>query len=231
MNEPKYNETAFNCPHCKAYTQQKWYQVTTKTYPANNYSGEEEHSSYEIEENYRVKGFQGLAFSDCELCKKKSIWLERKMIYPVENIIENPKELMPEDVKKLYEEARSVFPFSSRASAALLRLALEILLPQLGAEKSSLNKMILQLVSEKKAIGRVRDAMDYLRLMGNEAVHPGVIDHGSEDDEYVSLALFKILNYIVSETLESDAMVDEVYSLLPEVIQEKIKSNRESSIK
>ncbi len=228
MNEPCYGKSAFNCPHCKAYAQQKWQYIITKTHLENYSSSEEEYTFYELEEYSSNDKFQGLAFSDCQLCKKKSVWLERKMVYPITNTIDNPKELMPIEVKKLYEEARAVFPVSARSSSALLRLALEILLPKLGAEKSSINNMIAQLVSEKKAIGRVQEAMNYLRVMGNEAVHPGVIDHGSENDDVVSRALFKILNYIVSETLESDAMVDEVYSLLPKSIQEKIEKSRET---
>jgi len=225
MVEPVYGLEAFKCPHCMAYAQQKWWRLSTREHydHFNNYS----HSSYELVD-FTSNEKYGLAFCDCTVCHKKTIWLDRKVVYPQHSSIEAPKDLMPLEVKELYEEARAVFPISPKSSAALLRLGLETLLPYLGADKkineknAKINTMIAQLVRERKVIGRVIQAMDYLRVTGNDAVHPGVLDKQGKDDAEVSIKLFKILNYIVTETLENDAMVDEVYKDLPDNITEGI---------
>jgi hypothetical protein len=216
MVEPVYGLDAFKCPHCTAYAQQKWMRISTKEHydHFNNYS----HDFYELVD-FTSNEKYGLAFCDCTVCNKKTIWLDRKIVYPQRSNIEDPKSLMPLEVKKLYEEARAVFPISPRSSAALLRLALEELLPHLGADKkSNINAMIAQLVRDRKVIGRVKEAMDYVRVTGNDAVHPGILDKEGKDDAKVSLGLFKIINYIVAETLENDAMVDGVYKELPDHI-------------
>lgn len=225
--EPSYGLDAFKCPHCLAYAQQEWYRLIHEDVYDNyeNYS----YSYYKVEDSTSNETL-GFAFCDCAACRKKSVWLDRKMVYPHRNNIENPKELMPLEVKELYDEARAVFSASPRASAALLRLALELLLPHLGATKGKPNAMIGQLVEQRKVFGRVQEAMDYLRVTGNEAVHPGILDMEGKDDAEVSLALFKILNYIVAETIESDAMVAELYRILPDRIREGIV-NRDRSKK
>lgn len=225
MVEAKYGLEAFNCPHCMAYAQQKWTRIShTEMYDDVN---SHLHSYYELMSGTSNE-INGLAFCDCVICGEKSIWLARKMVYPQQNQVEKPRDLMPSDVKKLYEEARSVYPISPRASAALLRLALQVLLPHLGAKEAKINTMISELVRERKVIGRVQKAMDYLRVTGNDAVHPGVLDKEGKDDDEVSLKLFKILNYIVVETIENDAMVFEVYDGLPDNIRNGIE-NRDKS--
>lgn len=133
---------------------------------------------------------------------------------------------MPKDVKEIYDEAAAVYDISPRSSAALLRLGLEILLPYLGADKAKITTMIQQLVEERKAIGRVQKVMDALRVIGNDAVHPGLIDLEGRDDKEVSLALFKITNYIVAETLGSDDMIEDLYSLLPGKVKESIENRK-----
>lgn len=219
MLAPTYGLESFTCPHCLAFAQQKWFRVMTNE--------NIEHFGNQLE--YELFGFvgnekNGLAFCDCMACYKKTIWLDRKMVYPNQSNIENPKDLMPTEVRELYDEARAVFPVSPRASAALLRLALELLLPHLGATKAKPNAMIGQLVEDRKVFGRVQEAMDYLRVTGNDAVHPGLLDHEGKDDAEVSRGLFKILNYIVAETIESDAMVRDLYQILPERVREGIEN-------
>lgn len=91
--------------------------------------------------------------------------------------------------------------------------------------------MIQQLVDERKAIGRVQKAMNSLRVIGNDAVHPGVIDFEGRDDKAVSLPLFKIINFIVAETLDSDDMIEDLYSLLPEKVKEGIEKRKVSNKK
>lgn len=220
---------AFPCPLCSVYAQQSWYFVKVKEalHFSNDSSSKYEYYSLETDYNpFDPEREKGISFSVCTVCSEESLWLNEELVYPFENTIEDPNPLMPEEVKVIYDEARAVLNLSPRSSAALLRLGLEILLPHLGADKAKINTMIQQLVEERKAIGRVQKAMDALRVIGNDAVHPGVIDLEGRDNKEVSVALFKITNYIVAETLGSDEMVEDLYSLLPGRVKEGIENRK-----
>lgn len=225
MKQPAYNLEAFSCPNCRVYAKQEWYTLQLKDAfdhiigrPRNVFDMKSQPNG--VEDHLPESD---MAFAQCSSCDELSIWLRKELIFPRESIIEDPNNFMPEEVKKLYEEARQVFPISPRSSAALLRLALEVLLPSIGAKKGNINDMIGQLARESKTIARVSKAMDILRVTGNNAVHPGVLDLSGEDSRDTSATLFKILNIIVAETIESEAMVDEVYGVLPEGIQDSIE--------
>lgn len=223
-----YGEKSFACPHCSVFAQQSWYQVQFKNensvdeyggFVLNEYYAIKEGVDFFYYEDEYLKEDNVVAFCMCQSCKKYSLWLEHRLVYPQKSLIPNARNSMPDDVKKLYQEASDVFIYSPRASVALLRLALEMLLPHLGAKKGSINNMISQLVIERKAIGNIKEAMDTLRIIGNNAVHPGEIIFEENDEEYqnqTAISLFKILNYIVVETIESDAMISNLYSQLPE---------------
>lgn len=230
-----YGEDSFVCPHCSVFAQQSWYQVQY-----NNDRSVDEYEVVSINDYYMIKNgvdfiyhndeylneVNILAFCMCHSCKEYSLWSDHKLVYPQKSLIPPARNMMPHDVKKLYQEASDVYIYSPRASVALLRLALEILLPYLGAEKGTINNMISQLVNERKAIGKIQEAMDTLRVIGNNAVHPGEIIFESGDDDYqnqTAVSLFKILNYIVAETIESDEMIKNLYSQLPEKALEGIE--------
>jgi len=232
-----YGEKAFVCPNCSIHAQQVWHQVLFKRENFVDDLGYSKlHEYYKVEEGSGVFFQDGdylrqtntLAFCMCQSCKKPSLWYEHELVYPLKSIIEDPNPFMPTEVVALYDEARAVLNLSPRSSAALLRLALEILLPHLGAEKAKINTMIQQLVAERKVIGKLQQAMDGLRVIGNDAVHPGLIDSEGKDDREVSLTLFKVLNFIVAETLESDQMIGELYSLLPERVRKGIEDRGNS---
>jgi len=227
MESPKYGDKAFVCPHCSSYAQQEWHFIVTMSRPIpNGYASEDYVEYYELTSASDPFIEVKIAFSDCKVCSESAVWVKGKLIHPNKRIIEKPHELMPKEVKEIYDEAAAVYDISPRSSAALLRLGLEILLPYLGADKAKINTMIQQLVEERKAIGRVQKAMDALRVIGNDAVHPGVIDLEGRDDKEVSLALFKITNYIVAETLGSDDMIEDLYSLLPGRVKEGIENRK-----
>lgn len=59
----QYGESAFNCPHCGAYSRQEWRLHIT----ANNHP------------------IESLSIAVCDRCKKYSIWLDDKMIYPIKS--------------------------------------------------------------------------------------------------------------------------------------------------
>jgi hypothetical protein len=135
-----------------------------------------------------------------------------------------PHEDMPENVKIDYEEARDVFPYSSRSAAALLRLAVQRLCKELGEKGKNLDTDIGNLVA-KGLPPHIQQALDIVRVIGNEAVHPGVIN--VRDNPEIAMGLFGLVNEIVENQLGSSSKkkrIQEIYEKLPESQRNHIKN-------
>lgn len=137
--EPEYQRGSFTCPFCGSLAAQSWasdihvlpdWQFATRSATCQN-----------------------------EDCKRSTLWLgpptrypygvlleEGVMVYPVQGAGPTAAVDIPESVKKTYDEAREVLPYSPRAAGALLRLALQQLMVELGERGQSLNDDIANLV-------------------------------------------------------------------------------------
>jgi len=156
-----------------------------------------------------------LEISHCFHCKDFSLWLNAKMIYPAKILVDSPNSDLPEDIKKDYLEAASILSESSRGSSALLRIAIEKLVNYLGALGSNLNAKIGFLVSDRNLNPKIQKSLDVVRVIGNNAVHPGLID--LTDDRSTAELLFKLVNIIAKEMITEPNEVDSIYSeLVPE---------------
>lgn len=120
---------------------------------------------------------------------------------------------MPEEVYSDFMEARSVLGASPRGAAALLRLVIQKLCPILGATEKDINKAIGQLVKDNKITPALQQALDTVRVIGNEAVHPGIID--LKDDAATATKLFRIVNFIVEKGITEPKQIAEIYGSLP----------------
>jgi len=127
---------------------------------------------------------------------------------------------MPDEVKKDYEEARSIVSSSPRAAAALLRLAIQKLCKHLGEKGKDLNTDIANLV-KKGLRSKVQRALDVVRVIGNNAVHPGEID--IRDDEETARKLFTLVNIIVYSMISEKKEIEGLYEKLPETAKKQIK--------
>jgi hypothetical protein len=63
--------------------------------------------------------------------------------------------------------------------------------------------------------------MDVLRVVGNNAVHPGQID--LKDDKATALKLFDALNLIVERLISTPKKIAELFDGLPETALEQIE--------
>ena len=159
------------------------------------------------------------SFTNCQHCSKATVWLAENMIYPRSISFSDPNEDMDEEIKQLYLEAAKIFQDSPRSSAALLRLCVEKLCRQLG-EKGSLNACIGNLV--KRGLNtQIQQALDYCRVIGNNAVHSGEIVLEEETGK-VSI-LFDLVNDISQEMITKPKEMEEKYSSLPKEIREQIE--------
>lgn len=127
---------------------------------------------------------------------------------------------MPEDVKKIYDEACLVLKASPRSSAALSRLAIEKLVDHLEAEGRDLNSKIANLVS-KGLPEQIQKMLDSVRVIGNNAVHPGEID--LSDNAQLASSLLKFINLIVENQISQPKKINEIYDNLPESNLESIE--------
>ena len=77
----------------------------------------------------------------CVHCESSSLWLPDQMIYPFINPFPDANiDLNDDDVKVIYNEAASIAGLSPRGACALLRLAIEKLLNQLGKSGTIIEK-------------------------------------------------------------------------------------------
>lgn len=189
----KFLKTSFNCPHCGAYSQQEWFNAYQSTAPGGL--------------------VPDLWFAFCRHCKKYSIWRKKRMIYPSCAIGPLPNPDLPDDIKADYEEARSIVSLSPRGAAALLRLAIQKLCKHLGEEGKNLNTDIANLV-KKSLPSKVQKSLDIVRVVGNEAVHPGQFD--PKDNARIAGKLFSLVNLIAEVMITQPKHVDNLYKSLPE---------------
>ena len=191
---PGFEKKAFHCPHCNIAAHQHWSVVLGD-------------NGCPIDDLY-------VAF--CSQCGNYSCWIGQAIVYPPCVTAPPAAEDMPQSVLKLYEEARSIAPFSSRATAALLRLAAEKLCKELGETSKNLNQAIRNL--KKKGLPEtVTQSLDTVRIVGNEGgAHEGQIDLTDKDNEEVVGKLFKLINIIVEKTITEPKYIAETFGSLPE---------------
>lgn len=196
---------AFSCPKCHVYSKQSWYFM----------SGAEDSDGYGL----RIED-QRFLISSCEHCKFPTIWFGEQIIFPLHSTAEPANLDLPDEIKKDYEEARIISNFSPRGAAALLRLAIQKLCKHLGQPGQSINSDIKALVAAGLP-GRVQEALDSVRVIGNEAVHPGSLD--LRDDREATHKLFRLVNFIAHKMITEPKEIDEIYGSLPPDKKEGIK--------
>ena len=108
---------------------------------------------------------------------------------------------------------------SPRGAAALLRLAIQHLCKELGEGGENIKNDIRELV-KKGLPERVQQALDIVRVTGNNAVHPGQID---VDDPEVVQNLFSLLNVIAEYCISMPNRIGSLYSSLPQTALDQIQ--------
>lgn len=243
---PSIAETAFDCPHCGAFTTQYWLRLHADYLDEKNRTPyipdkemkqrvvesplEEEKKAKIIEyfekmdsglvfleQNeqgiYLNKKIDNLFLSHCYNCKKFSIWVHDQLVHPTAKVGPSPNPDLPSGVLQDYEEAGSIAGQSPRGAAALLRLAIQKLCIVLGEKEERIDDDIASLV--KKGLNpMVQKALDAVRVIGNEAVHPGTLD--LKDDRDTATKLFKLVNIISEQMISNPKHVDDLYGKIPE---------------
>ena len=197
---PTFKATAFNCPICNAYSNQDWQEIRYISNHSQNY-------------------FTELLRAECSHCNKYSLWLNGKMIYPEDSGVPLPNPDLSKDIIDDYNEASSILNKSPRGAAALLRLAIQKLCNKLG-EKGDLDESIANLVKKGLPI-KIQQALDIVRVIGNNAVHPGQID--LKDNRDTALQLFNLINVIAQVIISEPKEIERIYQSLPKSTKDAIE--------
>jgi len=166
---PAFDQKSFQCPVCNTHAQFVWEQ---------------------FQANFWIP-FKG---SVCTHCDSRLVWKideenqeYGELIFPRPQLGPRPAEDLPTECKQDYLEAQEICALSPRGAAALLRLCLQKLCVNLGQTGQNINEDIKQLVKDGLPPG-VQKALDGVRVIGNEAVHPGELD--LRDDQDTAIKLF-----------------------------------------
>lgn len=167
-----------------------------------------------------ISKFDEIQIGSCIHCGKFTLWVVDRLVYPEASQAPLPNADLPEEIKKDYEEAALIVGKSPRSAAALLRLCIQKLCRDLGESGKNINNDIAALV--KKGLNPIiQKSLDIVRVIGNEAVHPGIID--LKDKPKTAIALFKIVNIITDAMITQPKMVESIYGSLPAEKLDQIK--------
>jgi Domain of unknown function (DUF4145) len=162
----------------------------------------------------------GALACQCTHCLDWSWWWRDRMIFPLSSRAPLAHPEMPEEVAADYAEARSIADLSPRGACALLRLAVQKLCQVLGEPGKNINDDIKGLAA-RGLLPQVQQALDALRVIGNNAVHPGELD--LRDDRDTALALFVAMNLVVEQMIAAPKHAQKLYETLPQGALDAIK--------
>ena len=207
MTMPKYvapscGAASFHCPHCHTLTTHTWCEADLQHRAGS-------HVASLITHLAPTK----FLWAICNHCQDHTIWHERQMIYPEGGTAPLPHVEMPADVADDFNEARGIVLKSPRGAAALLRLAIQKLMPHLGEQGESIDTDIQSLV-QKGLSDQIQQALDTVRVIGNESVHPGMLD--LRDKPETVAVLFDLVNLIVDEMIARPKAIKALYDKLPQ---------------
>jgi hypothetical protein len=200
--EPSLGKDAFHCPHCGVLAHHLWYSIYLIRSQTNN---------------IELPRWQA---AKCQHCRAVSLWLNADQIYPTTGVAPLPNDDLPPNILADYNEARDIASRSPRGAAALLRLAIQKLCKHVGASGTDINADIAKLVADGLP-ANVQKSLDSVRVIGNEAVHPGTLD--LKDDAPTVAILFHLVNFITEKMISEPKQIDGIYGMIPEAKRKAIE--------
>lgn len=241
---PAIGQVSFNCPHCGALANQSWFSAHVNAYgkdgkppivyaerlkelvPDDLGKGEEAQRLRKwaermakgrpfIEPNtkYTTHDLRNVSLSRCYSCDDVAIWIYDRLVWPQRGEAPLPNPDLPDEIRRDYDEASTILDLSPRGAAALLRLSIQKLCKELGETGKNIDADIAALAKKGLDV-RVQQALDVVRVVGNNAVHPGQID--LRDDRATAEKLFGLVNLIVEIMITQPKHVQEMFEGLPE---------------
>ncbi len=208
----KFRAASFTCPFCLVNSQQGWHQAidTSRGSPG--------------------QPVEGLLTGKCLNCQERTVWYRDTLVFPkAESTAPLSTDHMPDDVKVVFEEARNVLSISPRSACALLRLCIQKICIHKGQSGENLNKDIGNLVIDGLS-PQTQKALDVVRVIGNNSVHPKDIIEGDTDE--IARYMFEVVNSIVDDLFGREERLRKAYAGLPQSVLEAIeRRDRTANIK
>lgn len=248
---PSIVQTAFNCPHCGALAKQSWFKLAANRHEKDELPERflEDRADLsvlkEMDEEQRerllnwfnrvktglptIEPNQGGRYyyfdifntnvSQCFNCNKISVWIGSALAWPVSGDAPLPNADLSDEVRLDFEEAGRILNLSPRGAAALLRLAIQKLCKELGQKGENINADIA--LVEKGLDVRVQQPLDVVRVIGNQAVHPGQID--LRDNRFTAEKLFGLVSLIADIMITQPKHIAAMFDGLPEGARKAIE--------
>ena len=199
---PEFEQSSFTCPHCNCFSQHHWRAIQVS--------------------QGSVVNIHQWTTSWCLHCKQYCFWGDESLVWPLKSGLPDPIDGCPKQIQAVYDEARQVFAHSPRASAALLRLAIQLICKQKGLPGVKLNDEIGDLVKNHGLSPQIQQSLDLVRVVGNNAVHPGQIE--IEDNVENIRQFFGLVNMAVDSLIVQPARVQAMYdAMVPQTAKEGIQ--------
>lgn len=177
---------------------------------------------------YELPRVTNVNLSKCYSCKRFSLWHHHDLVFPRRRVGAAPNQDLTEDIRNDIEEARSIIDASPRGAAALLRLAVQKLCLQLGEPGKKIDVDIQNLVN-KGMDPHLQQAFDAVRVIGNEAVHPGELD--LRDDRETAITLIDLINIVAQELITNKKNIAAIYARLPKSKLEGIEARAKGGVR
>ncbi|HTG24218.1 MAG TPA: DUF4145 domain-containing protein, partial [Reyranella sp.] len=236
---PAIDQSAFNCPHCEALAKQYWFSVHAEPLrrddlPTRIMEDDVKKAKIDqitdVREREKVRTWfnkmathrpfldreqktvdfrlYNLSVSHCFNCSDVALWIDDRLMWPRRGEAPLPNLDLPDELRADYDEASTILDLSPRGTAALLRLTIQKLCMHLGEKGKNLDDDIASLVG-KGLDARVQKALDVVRVIGNNSVHPGQID--LRDDRATAEKLFGLVNLIADIMITQPKHIDEMF--------------------
>lgn len=216
-------DTVFNCPYChttkvggwgmflldiddskhdKEFSERKVYSITCnqckgKTIIVENYLPEDK-TTKTVEPIYDVVGPRIVSGSP----RPRIVPVSHQILFPIgaaDPKIPVADPSMPDEFRKTYNEAASVFDLSPRASAALIRMTLEAYLKYYyDRDRGNLYRMIELFSSDNDVPEVVHKVMNIIREEGNDNVHANLDELSSVSQDVKKEEVLPLFQYINS---------------------------------
>lgn len=186
LNSPNSGAPPLQCPYCKSYSKQQWYNVVKGVMSKKGL-------------DYYEGFIPDLHLSICPQCNRYSLWLNDKILHPPMFTAPLPSERMPKSVREDFLEARTVVANSPKAASALLRLCLQKTMICLGEKGKNIELDIANLKRKGMPCNFISTMLD-TRVIGSMAVPPGKIS--PSDDVETAMKLFNLVNKMIVSTIQ-----------------------------
>lgn len=203
------NKTSFICPHCGVNSTYELLAIPEKykgDYVAKLHYRLNDEITVSPEDLFDFYDPNEYIVARCNNadCRKLSFWVDGKLAWPAGGGL-HPSQYMPEEAKKVFEEAQSVANLSPRSACALLRVCLERIVDNIGKQGNYPDyKDKSRLYDKIKSLNLNENFQllcDVCRCAGNENAHSGSLNLDDGETQELAQVMAIMINALVDSLI------------------------------